>query len=92
MAKAQVESITVGFGGLTLPVRGANRRPRTDFGRTREIEQSDVNRVMKSALNVALPEDCMVLHVLPQDFVVDDHPGHRDPRKMLGSVLEANVT
>ena len=33
----------------------------------------------------------MVLQLLPQDFVVDDHPGHRDPRKMLGSVLEANA-
>ena len=33
----------------------------------------------------------MVLQLFPQDFVVDDHPGHRDPRKMLASRLEINV-
>ena len=36
-------------------------------------------------------EDRMVLQLFPQDFVVDDHPGHRDPRKMLASRLEINV-
>lgn len=89
MAGQQIETITAGFGGLT--VRGANTRSKADFGRPREIEQADVNRSMKSALRVALAEDRMVLQLLPQDFVVDDHPGHRDPRKMLGSVLEANA-
>ena len=89
MAGGQIETITAGFGGLT--VRGANTRSKTDFGRPREIEQRDVTRVMKSAHRVALAEDRMVLQLLPQDFVVDDHPGHRDPRRMLGSVLEANA-
>ena len=89
MAGQQIETITAGVGGLT--VRGANTRSKSDFGRPREIEQADVNRAMKSALRVALAEDRMVLQLLPQDFVVDDHPGHRDPRKMLGSVLEANA-
>jgi cell division protein FtsA len=89
MAGVQIETITAGIGGLT--VRGANTRREAKFGRPREIEQADVNRVMKDALRVSLPEECMVLQLLPQDFVVDDHPGHRDPRKMLGSVLEANV-
>jgi cell division protein FtsA len=36
-------------------------------------------------------EDRMVLQLFPQDFVVDEHPGHRDPRKMLASRLEVNV-
>lgn len=89
MAGVQLETITAGFGGLTS--RGANTRARSDFGRPREITQGDVNRAMKNALRVALAEDRMVLQMLPQDFVVDDHPGHRDPRKMLGSVLEANA-
>ena len=89
MAGVQIETITAGFGGLTA--RGANTRGRLDFGRPREITQADVNRSMKNALRVALADDRMVLQILPQDFVVDDHPGHRDPRKMLGSVLEANA-
>jgi cell division protein FtsA len=33
----------------------------------------------------------MILQLFPQDFVVDDHPGHRDPRKMMASRLEVNV-
>lgn len=89
MAGVQIETITASFGGLTS--RGANTRSRSEFGRPREITQADVNRSMKNALRVALADDRMVLQLLPQDFVVDDHPGHRDPRKMLGSVLEANA-
>ena len=38
-----------------------------------------------------LHEDRMLLQVFPQDFVVDDHPGHRDPRKMMASRLELNA-
>jgi len=40
---------------------------------------------------VLLPEDTMVLQMFPQDFVVDGHPGHRDPRKMIAGQIEANV-
>jgi cell division protein FtsA len=40
---------------------------------------------------VQLQEDRMLLQLFPQDFVVDDHPGHRNPRKMLAARLEINV-
>ena len=50
-----------------------------------------MNRVVDRASRVQLQEDRMVLQLFPQDFVVDDHPGHRDPRKMLASRLEINV-
>lgn len=89
MANAQIETITAGFGGITA--RGADAHGKTDFGRPREIEQRDVNRVMKSVQRVALAEDRMVLQLLTQDFVVDDQAGYRDPRKALGAVLEANA-
>jgi cell division protein FtsA len=46
---------------------------------------------MDRAARVQLPEDRMLLQLFPQDFVVDEHPGHRDPRKMLAARLEANV-
>ncbi|MDQ6707875.1 MAG: cell division protein FtsA, partial [Acidobacteriota bacterium] len=88
-AQVSVENITIGFGGLT--VRGANTRSRFDVGRPRELEQRDVNRALDRALNVHLQEDRLILQIFPQDFVVDDHPGHRDPRKMLASNLEANA-
>src|SRR5580765_6891921 len=47
--------------------------------------------VLELGSRVQLMEDRMVLQLFPQDFVVDDHPGHRDPRKMLASRLEINV-
>jgi cell division protein FtsA len=84
-----IESVTVGMGGS--PVRGANGRGVMEMGQVREIEQRDVNRVVDRASRVQLQEDRMVLQLFPQDFVVDDHPGHRDPRKMLASRLEINV-
>jgi cell division protein FtsA len=88
-AGVSVESAVVGVGGPTL--RGANSRGVVELGRVREIEQRDVHRVVDRALRRDLPEDCMVLQLFPQDFVVDDHPGHRDPRKMLAERLEINV-
>jgi cell division protein FtsA len=89
MAGAPIESVTVGMGGPTL--RGANGRGVVELGQIREIEQRDVNRVVDRASHVQLLEDRMVLQLFPHDFVVDDHPGHVDPRKMLASRLEINV-
>jgi len=88
-AGASIESAVVGMGGPT--VRGANGRGVLELGYVQEIQQKDVNRVFDRASRVQLMEDRMVLQLFPQDFVVDDHPGHRDPRKMLASRLEVNV-
>lgn len=89
VAGISVESAVVGMGGPT--VRGANGRGVVELGHVREVEQRDVTRVVDRASRVQLQEDRMVLQMLQQDFVVDDHPGHRDPRKMLASRLEINV-
>ncbi len=86
---AALQSVVVGMGGPTL--RGANGRGVLELGYVQEIQQSDVRRVIERASRVQLMEDRMVLQLFPQDFVVDDHPGHRDPRKMLASRLEINV-
>jgi cell division protein FtsA len=88
-AQASVPSATIGMGGPTL--RGGNGRGVIDIGFIREIDQRDVNRAIDRASRVQLMEDRMILQLFPQDFVVDDHPGHRDPRKMLASRLEINV-
>lgn len=84
-----VDSAVVGIGGGA--VRGANARGSVDLGFTREVEQRDVNRAVDRALKVQLPEDRMILQLYPQDCVVDGHPGHRDPRRMMASQLEINV-
>jgi len=88
-AGASVDAAVVGMGGRA--VRGANARGVLELGYIREIDQRDVNRVVNRATRVQLIEDRMVLQLFPQDFVVDDHPGHRDPRKMMASRLEINV-
>jgi len=84
-----VDSAVVGVGGPTI--RGANSRGVLEMGYVREIDQSDIHRVMDFATRVQLPEDRMLLQLFPQDFVVDDHPGHRDPRRMEAARLEINV-
>ena len=88
-AGISVESAVVGMGGPSL--RGAAGRGVLELGYPREIQQRDVNRVKERAARVQLQEDRMVLQLFPQDFVVDDHPGHRDPRKMTAAQLELNV-
>ncbi len=89
MAGVPVESCVLGVGGAT--VRGSNARSEIEIGRPREIDHRDVSRVVDRAPRVQLQEDRMILQALLQDFVVDDHPGHRDPRRMVASRIEANV-
>ena len=84
-----VESVVVGLGGPTI--RGAASRGVIELGYVREIDQPNINRVVNRASHVQLQEDRMLLQLFPQDFVVDDHPGHRNPRKMLAARLEINV-
>ena len=88
-AQAIAESAVAGVGGPT--VRGANSRAAIEVGRKREIEHRDVSRAIERASRVQLHEDRMMLQACLQDFVVDDHPGHRDPRGMIASRIEANM-
>lgn len=60
-------------------------------GRNREITRDDVKRVIDAARAVSLPGGREILHVLPQDFVVDDQDGIPAPVGMTGSRLEVNV-
>lgn len=60
-------------------------------GRNREITREDVKRAVDAARAVALPGGREILHVLPQDFVVDDQDGIAAPVGMTGSRLEVNV-
>jgi cell division protein FtsA len=87
-AQVSVEGAVVGVGAS---VRGAHCRGLYDLGRVRTVEQRDVNRAVERAKRVLLPKDAMILQMSPQDFVVDGHPGHRDPRKMIAGQIEANV-
>lgn len=57
----------------------------------KEITQADVNRVVEAAKAVLIPSDREVLHVIPQEFRVDNTSGIKNPVGMCGSRLEAHV-
>jgi cell division protein FtsA len=57
----------------------------------KEVRDADISRVIDQAKAVAIPMDRQVLHVLPQQYVVDDQDGIRDPLGMAGVRLEAKV-
>lgn len=59
--------------------------------RDREVTQADVDRVIEAARTVAIPADEKVLHVLPQEFIIDHQDGIWDPIGMAGVRLEAKA-
>jgi cell division protein FtsA len=59
--------------------------------RTRDINSDDVRRVIETARAVALSPDREIIHILPQEFTVDDQIGIGDPLGMFGTRLEVNV-
>jgi cell division protein FtsA len=88
-AQVQIGSAVLGVGGGSI--YGAHGRGGYEIGFPRQINQSDVNRVVDRASRIQLQEDEMLLHLIPQDFTVDGRTGHRNPRGMIGSRLEVYV-
>lgn len=59
--------------------------------RDQEVNQFDIDRVIDAARAVAIPADQKILHILPQEFIIDNQEGIRDPIGMSGVRLEARV-
>ncbi len=80
---------------VVASLSGAHVRGLTSHGvvgvRNGEVSMGDVERVLDAARAVALPADREVLHVLPQEFVIDDQEGIKEPVGMAGVRLEAKV-
>ena len=90
MARCEVETVYVGLAGPH--VKSFNSRGVTPIPtRTREINSDDVRRVIETARAVALSPDREIIHILPQEFTVDDQSGIGDPLGMIGTRLEVNV-
>jgi cell division protein FtsA len=90
VAGVPIESALVGVAGGQ--VRGVNSRGGVTLGhRPRDIEREDVRRAVDAARSVTLPEDRTVLHVLPQEFLLDAQDNIRDPMGMVGQRLEVYV-
>ncbi len=56
-----------------------------------EVSESDIRRVLDAAKAVAIPPDREIIHVIPQEYIVDDQTGINDPRGMSGTRLEVKV-
>src|SRR6266576_7321276 len=90
VAGVPVERAIVGVAGSHI--RGVNSRGGITLGnRPRDIDREDSRRAVDAARNVTLPEDRIILHVLPQEFLLDSQDNIRDPMSMVGQRLEVNV-
>ncbi|MGB0454893.1 MAG: cell division protein FtsA [Bacteriovoracaceae bacterium] len=88
MAGVDIESATIGIAGShiysfnssgAIPIRGT------------EVDEEDVRRVLEAAKAVVVPSDRQILHVLPQEFRVDNTPDIKNPIGMSGVRLEVDV-
>src|SRR4029077_18985704 len=90
MAGVPVKSATAGIAGdhiRSINSRGVIAVARKD----NEIGPADVDRVVEAAKAIAIPLDREIIHVIPQEFIVDDQDGIKDPIGMSGVRLEAEV-
>lgn len=90
VARGTIETAVIGVGGTH--VRGVNSCGGISLGsRMREITREEVRAAVDRARSVALPPDREVLHLLPQEFILDDQAGIHDPIGMVGNKLEVNL-
>ncbi len=89
-AGVSLENALIGVSGSHI--KGLNSHGGIVLGhRPRTVTLEDVRRAIEAARGVNLPEGREVLHVLPQEFFLDQQEGLRDPVGMLGRKLEVNV-
>lgn len=84
----ELESATVGIAGNHIYCFNSSGVVPV---KNKEINQSDVDRVIEAAKAVLIPSDREVLHVIPQEFKVDNTSGIKNPVGMCGSRLEVDV-
>ncbi|HIG70625.1 MAG TPA: cell division protein FtsA [Myxococcales bacterium] len=88
MADCEIASVYAGIAGGHI--RGFNSHGVVAL-KDREVRQSDIRRVIDAAKAVAIPMDREVIHVIPQEFVIDDQDGIREPLGMSGVRLESKI-
>ncbi|OQX64055.1 MAG: cell division protein FtsA [Desulfococcus sp. 4484_241] len=88
MAGCEISDVYVGIAGGHI--NSFNSRGVIAI-KGREITQGDVGRVIEAASAVAIPMDREIIHVLPQEYIVDDEPGIQNPVGMSGVRLEVKI-
>ncbi len=88
MAGCQIHSVYAGIAGNHI--RSLNSHGIVAI-RDREVFSADLDRVIDAAQAVAIPADQKVLHILPQEYIIDSQEGIKEPMGMSGVRLEAKV-
>jgi cell division protein FtsA len=88
MAGCEIKTVYAGIAGGHI--KGLNSQGVIAI-KNREVTQEDLTRVIDAAKAIAIPMDREVLHILPQEFIIDDQDGIREPLGMSGVRLEAKV-
>ncbi|MCW9025173.1 MAG: cell division protein FtsA [Gammaproteobacteria bacterium] len=88
MAGCQIHSVYAGIAGSHI--RSLNSHGIVAI-RDKEVSPADVDRVIDAARAVAIPADQKILHIMPQEFIIDDQESIREPVGMSGVRLEAKV-
>ena len=88
MAGCEIHSVYAGIAGSHI--KSLNSHGIVAI-REREVTPGDLDRVIDAARAVAIPADQQVLHILPQEYIVDEQEGIHDPVGMSGVRLEAKV-
>ncbi len=88
MAGCQIHSVYAGIAGSHI--KGMNSHGIVAI-RDREVVRGDMDRVIDAAQAVAIPADQKVLHILPQEYIIDEQEGVKEPLGMSGVRLEAKV-
>jgi cell division protein FtsA len=88
MAGCRIHSVYAGIAGSHI--RSMNSHGIVAI-RDREVYAADIERVIDAAQAVAIPADQKILHILPQEFIIDSQEGVKEPLGMSGVRLEAKV-
>lgn len=89
-AECQIGNAVISVGGSHI--KGVTSRGGVALGtRPQEVTRDDIRMAVEKARSVSLPSDREILHLLPQEFIVDDQTGVRDPAGMMGRRLEVNL-
>jgi cell division protein FtsA len=88
MAGCRIHSVYTGISGSHI--RGFNSHGVTAI-KHHEVTAEDVERVIEAARVVAIPADQKILHILPQEFIIDGQEGIQEPVGMAGVRLEARI-
>ncbi len=88
MSGCHINSVYVGIAGNH--VKGQNSLGIVSI-KGREVDEDDVQRAIEASRAIAVPVDREIMHILPQNYVVDGQDGIKDPKGMSGVRLEAKV-